>query len=408
MAFAAGNNQPNQYDAKKHGNRPVCSFCHKVGHTVDRCFEKIGYPPNYGRGKAKQFTRSAHAVISEGGLDSTESPCLAPAPSSGFTQSQLDALYTYFQSHAQSQSSQPGPGAGNCAIGVVAHVSSGRLAGDSAHVRSTNPASVFPDFVAGKCALTVESQSVPSRVVRPGSSCIIDTGATDSIVYSTDLLFYCYAVSNVTVSLPTGQHVSVSHIGSAFLTPTLAIKNVLVIPSFTFNLLSVSCLTSQHRCCLTFSHDRCVIQDLRTQKMIGSADLVNVLYQFYPYMNVVASVPSVCSAVVSPLVWHNRLGHSSLSNVHCNDSDLRSIKCHVCPLAKQKRLPFPVSVSRAPAIFDLIHCDIWGLYQVSAFDGYRYFLTLVDDYSRVTWVYMMKLKSEARQLLLNFCALIKT
>ncbi|CAN1323356.1 hypothetical protein LINPERPRIM_LOCUS32699 [Linum perenne] len=41
------------------------------------------------------------------------------------------------------------------------------------------------------------------------------------------------------VFLPTGQRVLVSHVGSAFLTPTLVIKNILVILGFTFNLLSV-------------------------------------------------------------------------------------------------------------------------------------------------------------------------
>ncbi|CAN1818858.1 hypothetical protein LINPERHAP1_LOCUS28527 [Linum perenne] len=91
------------------------------------------------------------------------------------------------------------------------------------------------------------------------------------------MMFHCYAVHNMHVSLPTGQNVPVSHIGSAFLTATLVIQHVLVIPSFTFNLLSVSCLTKQHKCSLTFYNDCCVIQDLATQQAIGSADLVNGL-----------------------------------------------------------------------------------------------------------------------------------
>ncbi|CAN1325400.1 hypothetical protein LINPERPRIM_LOCUS33485 [Linum perenne] len=56
----------------------------------------------------------------------------------------------------------------------------------------------------------------------------------------------------MSVSLPTSQQVSVSHIGFAFLTPTLVIRNVLVIPSFTFNLLYVSCLIAQHKMMLNF------------------------------------------------------------------------------------------------------------------------------------------------------------
>lgn len=35
--------------------------------------------------------------------------------------------------------------------------------------------------------------------------------------------------------------------------------------------------------------------------------------------------------------------------------------CLVCPLAKQHCLPFPHSSHTTSALFDLIHCDLWGL-----------------------------------------------
>lgn len=50
--------------------------------------------------------------------------------------------------------------------------------------------------------------------------------------------------------------------------------------------------------------------------------------------------------VLSAQIWHNRLGRLSFKNleflknklayVSCN----KNIPCHVCPLAKQRRLPF--------------------------------------------------------------------
>ncbi|CAN1223391.1 hypothetical protein LINPERPRIM_LOCUS2057 [Linum perenne] len=122
MAFAtAGGSRPGQYDVMKSGNRPVCSYCHKIGHTIDRCFEKNGYPP---------------------GLSG----------SAGFTQHHLNALYSYFQSHnSLTQPSQQGPGvrAGG-SIGMVAHVSSGRLAGTpTTDLVVPAPTSILPDFAAG-------------------------------------------------------------------------------------------------------------------------------------------------------------------------------------------------------------------------------------------------------------------
>ncbi|CAN1775010.1 hypothetical protein LINPERHAP1_LOCUS13186 [Linum perenne] len=102
------------------------------------------------------------------------------------------------------------------------------------------------------------------------------------------------------VSLPTGQQVHVSHIGSVFLTPTIMIQTVLVIPTFTFNLLSMSYLTNHHKCSLTFYHDRCVIQDLQFRQRIGLTELVNGLNQFhYPMHNVDCS--SICF-VVKPMI----------------------------------------------------------------------------------------------------------
>ena len=80
----------------------------------------------------------------------------------------------------------------------------------------------------------------------------------------------------------------------------------------------------------------------------------------------------------------------------CNDL------CNVCPLAKQKRLPFPFNNKINSCAFDLIHLDVWGPYTTFTLDGFKYFLTMVDDATRATWVYLMKSKSEVRSLITSF------
>ena len=82
--------------------------------------------------------------------------------------------------------------------------------------------------------------------------------------------------------------------------------------------------------------------------------------------------------------------------------------CTVCPLAKQKRLPFPHNNHLSHCAFDILHVDIWGPYHISTVEGYRYFLTLVDDCTRTTWIYLMKSKSETRPLLVSFITMIQT
>jgi len=53
-------------------------------------------------------------------------------------------------------------------------------------------------------------------------------------------------------------------------------------------------------------------------------------------------------------------------------------------LQSKRRLSFPISASKSKKCFDLIHVDVWGPYSLSSIHGYKYFLTIVDDYSRYT------------------------
>ena len=59
-------------------------------------------------------------------------------------------------------------------------------------------------------------------------------------------------------------------------------------------------------------------------------------------------------------------------------------------------------------VFQLIHIDIWGPFSVTSYSGHQFFLTIVDDYSRFTWLFLMKTKSETRGLLNNFLIYVHT
>ena len=68
---------------------------------------------------------------------------------------------------------------------------------------------------------------------------------------------------------------------------------------------------------------------------------------------------------------------------------------------------FPDSDSRAVRCFELIHCDLWGPYRVSSACGARYFLTIVDDYSRAVWVFLINDKTAVYSIFLKFFAMVK-
>lgn len=82
--------------------------------------------------------------------------------------------------------------------------------------------------------------------------------------------------------------------------------------------------------------------------------------------------------------------------------------CDICHFSKQHKLPFTHSDTNSLNTFDLIHTDIWqGPVNILFVHGYRYFLTIVDDYTRDTWVYLMKVNSETGTLLHNFATYVK-
>ena len=81
--------------------------------------------------------------------------------------------------------------------------------------------------------------------------------------------------------------------------------------------------------------------------------------------------------------------------------------CDACHKAKHKKLPFPLSSSRSSHAFELIHMDIWGPCTISM-NGFKYFLTIVDDYSRYTWVILLPDKTSVRKHIIDFVTKIET
>ena len=118
-------------------------------------------------------------------------------------------------------------------------------------------------------------------------------------------------------------------------------------------------------------------------------------------------------AAISSQVWHNRLGHVSSDKMQMlspfiHISDNSQFNCNVCHLANQHRLHFPVSFIKSQKPFDMIHCDIWGKFSVLDYKGFQYFLTVVDDFSRCTWIFLMTHKFETYSLVKHFLILVKT
>ena len=56
---------------------------------------------------------------------------------------------------------------------------------------------------------------------------------------------------------------------------------------------------------------------------------------------------------------------------------------------------------------ELIHTDICGPITPESFNGKRYFISIINDYSRKTWVYFLKEKFEAFEVFKNFKVMVE-
>jgi hypothetical protein len=71
-------------------------------------------------------------------------------------------------------------------------------------------------------------------------------------------------------------------------------------------------------------------------------------------------------------------------------------------------LSFPHSEHISQHSFDLIHCDLWGPFSTKSISGSSYFLTIVDDHSRFTWIHLLQHKSQTRTHIQNFFTMVET
>jgi transposase InsO family protein len=93
---------------------------------------------------------------------------------------------------------------------------------------------------------------------------------------------------------------------------------------------------------------------------------------------------------------------TSLPFVSCRDG-----VCTSCFLGKHHQDSFEKCASwHASDPFQLVHSDLCGPLS-SPFSGCKYFLTFIDDFSKRTWVYFLKLKSEVFDKFLAYKALVE-
>ena len=193
---------------------------------------------------------------------------------------------------------------------------------------------------------------------------------------------------------------------------TCTLREVLYVPDLSHNLLSV-CKATKAGKTVKFSDAGCEIVD-KKQRLIATGSRKGSLY-FLDCSE--CQHANVAGSLSQEELWHKRYGHLGIQNlkklvsenmvVGMNSKLTQDIGvCEPCAEGKNHRKKFQdEGGKRAKDVLDLVHSDVCGKMSTRSLSGCEYFMTIIDDKTRYTWVYVLKHKGEVFKKFLEWKAL---
>ena len=214
------------------------------------------------------------------------------------------------------------------------------------------------------------------------------------------------------IQTANGESVEVHQAGPVHVSSSLHLKNCLLIPSLSHKLLSITQLIKELNCTVLMTSTACIVQDTRTGKILGRGTERGGLYYVDEETHKGHTLLTHGSNEQQMWMWHRRLGHPSLGYLKrlfplFNNSN-QTLNCEACVLAKSHKQSYFPSMSRSNKPFDLIHSDVWGPAPIFHTHGLSYFITFVDDCTRMCWVYFLKHKTEVFDTFVKFYNMLQT
>lgn len=76
-------------------------------------------------------------------------------------------------------------------------------------------------------------------------------------------------------------------------------------------------------------------------------------------------------------------------------------------MSKSSHLPFQLNNEISSVLLNKIHCDLWGPAPISSCQNFKYYVSFIDDYSRFTWLFPLRKKSDFFQSFQKFQKLVE-
>lgn len=177
----------------------------------------------------------------------------------------------------------------------------------------------------------------------------------------------------------------------------ITVKRILIVPGLSHNLLSVRRLET-NGFEIRFKNGSGVIEKHRKVVAVATREGTSQLYTVQFQIKEVAS--HHCSSEERLKIWHKRLGHLNFDslkkmNLEKLETGTKHTKiCDTCVEGKQVKLPHNNHRHRATRPLQLVHSDLFGPVTPTSYDGKRYLLTFIDDFTHFTAAYALEAKSE--------------
>ena len=224
-------------------NNLYCEHCKMKNHTIDRCWKLHGYPKDF-KNKGKRV--AAAASLDDYSLKETQTEREPGVVHATFTEEQYSQLMQYLNNNQVAN--QP-ENSGSHSLGLAA---------------------------------TSQHKGIFCLSANFKRNWILDSGASDHMCSNLSLFdsFETVSKDQHTITIPDGTELQVKHKGIVHLGPNIILKDVLHVPEFQFNLISVSKLCCDAGCSVSFTNNDCVLQDLSKSKHILLGRLHKGLYRF--------------------------------------------------------------------------------------------------------------------------------
>ena len=155
-----------------------------------------------------------------------------------------------------------------------------------------------------------------------------------------------------------------------------------------------------------FKKGKCYLHT-KNDQLVGHGARRDRLYLMDAQAKVVQEYAQITRVGKSWNDWHRRFGHVGIGSLEIIaqknlaegfevDTTIASRTCDACIQAKQTVRPFPQEAEgRSKIPGERIFSDVWGKARTRSLEGAEYFISFIDDATRMVTVMFMKVKSEA-------------